>query len=292
MAAGRQHIHKRLTRVTLRVERLQVDTGIGNARVQRRVNATDHGREVRHKGEPDRFAGRAFQALTNLRQVAMTGHAISLEVVGGLGEMRVQLGLAPGAGHARFGVGDQMFNIHQPLFHQRQESELHGGRVATGVGNEPRRFDLRAVHFRQTIHRLGEQLRAGVRHAIPFFPHGRILEAKIGGQVDKLHARREQRARMGHGNAIRRGREHHVAGRQRLGVRLAEGERHPAPQAGEHFSYRLTRLTARGNDLKFNVRVLGEQPQQLHAGVTGTADDADFDHLNNFSMQVRDSSIL
>jgi hypothetical protein len=26
------------------------------------------------------------------------------------------------------------------------------------------------------------------------------------------------------------------------------------------------------------VRMLGEQTQQLHAGVTGTADDADFDH--------------
>ena len=40
-------------------------------------------------------------------------------------------------------------------------------------------------------------------------------------------------------------------------------------------------LAARGNDLELDLRVLGQQPQQLHAGVTGTADDAGLDHNNS-----------
>ena len=53
----------------------------------------------------------------------MTGHAIGLEVVRRLGEQRVHLGLAAGAGHARLGIGDQMLEIHQPLLHERQETQ-------------------------------------------------------------------------------------------------------------------------------------------------------------------------
>jgi hypothetical protein len=55
MAAGRHHIHKGLVFVKPLNNRLKVDvlTFFGYARILGRMNAPNHGREVRNKGQAD-----------------------------------------------------------------------------------------------------------------------------------------------------------------------------------------------------------------------------------------------
>ena len=71
-------------------------------------------------------------------------------------------------------------------------------------------------------------------HLVPALPLGEVLQAEIGRQVDDPRARVEHRARLVHGDAVRRGEEHHVAAGQRAGVGLGEGELDAPAQAREH----------------------------------------------------------
>ena len=90
------------------------------------------------KIERHRRLASAVEALHDLRMMPVARHAVGLEVVGGLAEHQLELGLAPGAGHARLGVGDQVREIDDARLDQRQEAELDRGRIAAGIADEAR----------------------------------------------------------------------------------------------------------------------------------------------------------
>src|SRR4051812_50042417 len=99
MTAGGQDIDKRLARVALLVQRLEVHF-FRDARVQRGVDAAHDRREMRHEGETDLAPRRLRESLPDLRPMAMPADVVGAEVVRHLGIAEMQLGLAPGAAPA------------------------------------------------------------------------------------------------------------------------------------------------------------------------------------------------
>jgi len=275
--AGRHHVDKGLACIGGFIQRLQV-AGIALQRgVQRGVNAADHRQQVRHKREADTVCRHAGEALRDFRQMAMTANPVGLERFARFRKERVHFRLAPGAGHTGLGIGHQPRRIDQPSLEQRQEAELHGGGIAAGVADDARVLDGLAIHFRQAVNGLLENLRAAVRHAVPLFESREILETEIRTKVDDLHAARKQGRRLLHGHTMRGGKEHDVAGTQHLVRGLAEGEIDAAAQVGEHLRHRHAGLGARGDGGELHLRVLRQQAQQLDTGISGAANDSDLD---------------
>ena len=62
-------------------QRLQIDLARQLA-VQCGVNATDHRREMRHKGQPNRITIYACQPLFDFRQMPMSRDSVGLEIIG------------------------------------------------------------------------------------------------------------------------------------------------------------------------------------------------------------------
>ena len=117
------------------------------------MNAANHGCQVRHKGQADFMLRHPCQTLSDLGQMAVTGHAISLEAVRCLGKQEADFGLAPCAGHTGFCICNQAGIVHQPGFQQGQEAKLHGGWIAAGVGHQPCLANLFTVDLRQAMRR-------------------------------------------------------------------------------------------------------------------------------------------
>ena len=279
MATRRQYIDKRLVGVTLLVQRLQIHAAINHRGVERGVDTANHRCQVRHEGQPDILPGRAAQPLANLRQMAVTFNRVGLHAFAGLTEQRADTGAAPGATDARLAVGNQRGRIGQPLLQQRQETQLSGGRVATGHGNQARLLDRLAVDLRQAVDGLRQQFRRAMRLAVPLGPFFGILQAEVGGQIDHLGASGQQLTGQGMRHAMRSGKEHHVAAAEGRHVRHAESQAVVvAAQIGVHVGDLDALFRTRGDHRHFRLRVLRQQTQQLHTGVARAADDTDLDH--------------
>ncbi len=218
--------------------------------------------------------------------------AIGLEVVAGFGHQGVDLRLAPCPGHARGAVGDQVRRVDQLVLEQRRVAQLHRGRVAAGVADEAGLLDGLAVDLGQAIHRLGQQIGAAVRHAVPLLKFSQVLQAEISGQVDHLDARGQQLARLRHGHAMRRGEEHDVAGFQIGFVRRHERQVNMATQAGVHVGDRHASFLAAGDGLDLDLGVLRQQAQQFDARVARATNDADLDHDVSFDAWSEKLAIL
>ena len=89
---------------------------------------------------------------------------------------RSDLGLAPRARRAGLAVGDQVLGVDDAGLEQRQEAQLHRGRIAARVADDARLADRVAIELGQAVHRLGEQVRAGVRHLVPLLEHRDVAE--------------------------------------------------------------------------------------------------------------------
>ena len=133
----------------------------------------------------------------------MPGNRISLEVIGRFREKYMDFRLAAGPAHAGFGVGDQVRRIDDTRLDQRQEPQLYCGRVAAGVSNHASAPDARAVELGKTVNRLLEEVRARMRHPVPFLPGSRTLEPKIGRQIDDPGTSLQQARRLLHRHSRR-----------------------------------------------------------------------------------------
>ena len=80
--------------------------------------------------------GGGVEALDDFRMVPVALDAVRLEVVGRLGEEQSHLGLAAGAGDAGLAVGDEMRGVDDARLEQRQEAQLHGGRIAARIADD------------------------------------------------------------------------------------------------------------------------------------------------------------
>ena len=196
--------------------------------------AANDRREMRHEHEAYFTFCHLRQSLPDLRPVAVALHVVGDEIVRRLGVAEMQFCLASSAAHARLRVGDKMLEIHGTALHERQEAELNGRRIATGICHQPRAGDALAVHFAKAVDRLAHELGRAVPHLVPALPFGDVAQAKIGREVDDPRAALEQRARLVHRYPVGRGEENDVAGAERVGVGLGERELEVAPQPGEH----------------------------------------------------------
>jgi len=111
----------------------------------------------------------------------------------------------------------------------------------------------------------------------------RFLDAEVRRQVDHLDAGRQQLGRLGHRHAMRGGEEHHVALLQVGLVRAREGDVDATAQRRKHIGHRQAVFLARGDRGQLHIRMNGQQPQQFHARVSGSADDANFNHVFSFN---------
>jgi hypothetical protein len=121
-----------------------------------------------------------------------------------------------------------------------------------------------------------------VLHLVPLLEGGAVLQAEVGGQVDDLDAGGQQGRGLGHGDAVRGGEEHHVALAQVGLVRAREGQVDVAAQRREHVRHRQAVFLARGDGGQLHLGMGRQQAQQLHARVTGSTNDANFDHVLSF----------
>ena len=128
--------------------------------------------------------------------------AVRPEVVGGLGEQQSHLGFPAGARHPGFAVGDEVRGIHDSRLEQRQEAQLHRGRIAAWIADDASALDRGAIDFRQPVYRFSEEIRASMRHSVPLREYRRILEAEIRGEVDDPHAGGDELARLRHRDAV------------------------------------------------------------------------------------------
>ncbi|EXI72163.1 MAG: hypothetical protein AW07_03308 [Candidatus Accumulibacter sp. SK-11] len=208
----------------------------------------------------------------------VTRNRVGLEVVRRLREKGCHLGLAPGARNPRLGIRDEMVGVDQSAFDKRHEAELDGGRIAARVGYQARIADRRPVHFRQSVNRLADPLRARVLHPVPAAPVGDVADAIIGREIDDAHASVEQRRRLLHRHSVRGGEEDEVAAVEVGAGWILETKAYSPAQVGEHLRDLGAGIAARRDAGNLDFRVPRQQAQQFDAGITGATDDADSDH--------------
>ena len=206
----------------------------------------------------------------------MTLYALKLSEASA--EEQSHLGLPAGAGHSGLAIGNEMRGVHYSGLEERQEAKLDGGGVAPRIADDAGALDGGAVHLGQAVDRFGEEIRASVRHAVPLGEDSRILEAKVGGEVDDPRAGAHELAGLRHGHAMWRREEHDIARIETGFGGIDEGERVPAAQAREHVGDRRSGILARRDRADLHLRMLREQPEQLDAGIASSADDAYLDH--------------
>ena len=100
VAVRRHDVDKGFSRETPFEQRLHVGARIGQACVERGMNAADHRREMGRENKCDRRCGTTIESLHNLRMVTMPGDVIGLEVIRCLGKHESQLVFASGPGYA------------------------------------------------------------------------------------------------------------------------------------------------------------------------------------------------
>src|SRR5260221_6871547 len=127
--------------------------------------------------------------------VAVSLPCVRLEIVARLGKEEIGLGLASGPAHAGLGIGDERGAIDEAGLTQRKERKLHRGRVAAGIGNESGLANALAIGLRESVDRLAEELRCGVRNLVPLLPDRLVLETEVRRKVDEPRSRAQQRAR-------------------------------------------------------------------------------------------------
>src|SRR5450755_500560 len=91
-----------------------------------------------------------------------------------------------------------MLRVNDAGLDQGQEAKLDSRRVTAGIAYDARLDDGGTVHFRQSVHRLGEKIGAGVVHLVPALEEGRVLEPEVRRQVDDLHPGADQLSRLVH----------------------------------------------------------------------------------------------
>ncbi len=128
-----------------------------------------------------------------------------------------------------------------------------------------------------------------MRDPVPLLEHCRVLQAEVRREIDDLHAGAGEFARLSHGDAVRRGEEHDVAGMQIGCSGVAEGKPIPAAQARKHVGDLGAGLLARGDGAHVGFRMLRQEAKQLDAGVACAADDADLDHAVLVRIALGDS---
>ena len=93
---------------------------------------------MRHEHHRDVAPERGADLLLHLGNVAMVADLVGAKVLVDLGEELLDLRLPPRAGGARLGVDHDRGRVDQVAPDERQNAEQRAGRVASGIGDQPR----------------------------------------------------------------------------------------------------------------------------------------------------------
>src|SRR5574337_271558 len=277
MATRRQDIDKPLATEAVLEQGLEVDL-LGQTSIKRCMDSPNEWRQMRYERQTDRAARHSCQTLADFRQMAMAGYTVSLEGVRGFAEERVDLSLAPRPGHARLRISDQMALIHRAGFHQRQETELDGRRIAAGVRHQAGSANPLPIDLRQAVHRLLHQIWRDMVHAIPFLPFGNVGNAEIGRKIDNTNTFSKKIPGLLHRDSVGGSEEYDIAFPQPRVLRRLEGDIHSPAQARKHIRDLLARLATGRDGLQLHLGVLSQQPEELNAGIAGATNNANLDH--------------
>ncbi len=175
---------------------------------------------------------------------------------------------------------------------QRDQRQLRTARIAAGIGDQLRRFDLRPIDFGEPVDRLLLQLERRVRMPIPARIRRRIGKSEIGRQIDHLESRhppqqiRDDLLRR----AVRQRAEDEIEAERRP-VDVIERRQHwqrVRRELRKHVGHRLAGAAIRGEQHNVGARMGDEEPHQFRTGIAGGADDAD---LRRFFLRRHDSTL-
>ena len=107
----------------------------------------------------------------------MLSHPVRLEVAVQFSKRPGKIGLLAGPGDAAFRITDDRLLAIDDV-RQRAERQEDGGRIAAGIGDQPRRLQFAVTPLGQPIDSLIEKRRALVREAVPRRIEGGIVETK------------------------------------------------------------------------------------------------------------------
>jgi len=249
-----------------------------------------HRHQVRREDDRHGLAGGPAELLLDLWRVAVPANPIRGDALVGL---HVQVGVgerAPGAGEAGLGVDHDAVRLKQAGGEQRGQREQGGGRVAPGHRHPPRPAQLLAVQLRQAVRPGAELSWAGMVDAVPGWVGSRVVEAEVGGEVDHQARGRAQPGGEPGRPAVREGREQHVGALGEPLVHGAEGEIAVGlGEAGVAGGHRLTGAGVPRRPAHPQVRVAGEQAEQLRTGVAGGAKHpgSDRTHTNEYPEKLK-----
>ena len=164
------------------------------AHIDRRKDAPVHRHEMRREGHHHLAARGLGEFLVELGHVAMMADAIGVKAFGHFREQHLFLGRPARAGHAGFGVDDDLVRIDRLRLEQRDQRQFGARRVAAGIGDEPRLFHVRPIDLGEPVDRLLLQFRREMLVAVPARIGGRIGQPEIRREVDDLGRRRLARA--------------------------------------------------------------------------------------------------
>ena len=168
-------------------------------------NAAVSGNQLR--GERELRLGKTG-VLEDFRDMAVMEDRVGREVLGRFAEVSLEGGLAAGAGDAGLGVADDAGGeIEDPGLDEGTESEIGGGGVAAGIGDEAGAADLVAVELGKTVDGGGEQVRGDGRFFIPALVDIGSAEAEGTGEVDDAEAGVEEGGGQIDGDFVRSGEE-------------------------------------------------------------------------------------
>ena len=137
------------------------------------------------------------------------------------------------------------------------------------------------MNLGQTVHGGGEEIGRGVVVRVKFLIDVGAPQAEIGAEVDDLAALLQEGDREFRGDAVGQGEEDEpdLLGEQG-GVGLGEPDGFGpgmVAEFGKDLGERLPGVLARGDSGEFDMGMGEEQAHEFLAGITGGADDADFD---------------
>ncbi len=220
------------------------------------------------------------EVVGHLRRVPVREQSVGAEVFIYLDKMQLALRLLARPRRARLAVANNAALARNPSgFDQRPQAQNHAGRIAAGVGHEPRTGQLVAIKLRQTVDGFFRQLARRRRQFVPVSKSFRIVEAERAAQVHHADASLQElrdhleRRFMGRSQE-RRAR---AAGSDRVHRKCFARGFAPAAQVRENVGQTLhrRRVFAQVKSWLLNSRVPKEQLGELEACIARCSDDGD-----------------
>ena len=112
---------------------------------------------------------------------------------------------------------------------------------------------------------------------------GRVGEAVVGAEIDDALGRVQLRSQC-RGCTVRQREEDEIGAGEGRRIRLGERQISDGAEVGVNVAHALPRVAVGGDGGDLQVRMRGDQPQQLTTGVATGSRDRDLDaHLQNYA---------